>query len=66
MLKRPDLSQLSLAEKDALITALFDQLDALIQKMQGMQSRIEALEVRIPDHRDRDFRANVTGDSGRS
>ena len=24
------------------------------------------LQVRIPDHRDRDFRANVTGDSGRS
>ena len=23
-------------------------------------------DVRIPDHRDRDFRANVTGDSGRS
>lgn len=47
MLKRPDLSQQSLAEKDELITALFDQLDALIQKMQVMQSRIEALEGQL-------------------
>ena len=47
MLKRPDLSQLSVAEKDTLITALFDQLDAMSQAMQVMQSRIEALEGRL-------------------
>ena len=47
MLKRPDLSQLSLVEKDALITALFDQLDVMSQKMQVMQTRLEALEGQL-------------------
>lgn len=47
MLTRPDLSQLSVAEKDKLIMLLFDQLDAMSQTMQVMQSRIEALEGRL-------------------
>jgi transposase len=47
MLTRPDLSQLSVAEKDTLIMVLFDQLDAMSQTMQVMQSRIEALEGRL-------------------
>jgi transposase len=47
MLTRPDLLQLSVAEKDTLITALFDQLDALVQTIQVMQARIDALEGRL-------------------
>lgn len=47
MLKRPDLSQLSVAEKDALILDLFDRLDALIQTVQTMQQRIDTLEGQL-------------------
>lgn len=47
MLTRPDLSNLSVSEKEALITALFDQLDAMSQAAQEMKARIEALEGRL-------------------
>ena len=47
MLKRPDLSQLSVAEKDTLITALFDQLDAMSQTMQVMKQTIQVMQSRI-------------------
>ena len=47
MLKRPDLSQLSVAEKDALILDLFDRLDALMLTVQTMQQRIDALEGQL-------------------
>jgi transposase len=47
MQKRPDLSQLSVAEKDALIRDLFDRLDAVMQTVQTMQQRIDALEGQL-------------------
>lgn len=47
MLERPDLSKLSVAEKDTLIVGLFDRLDALMQTVQKMQLRIDALEGQL-------------------
>ncbi len=47
MLTRPDLFKLRVSEKDALITALFDQLDAMSAAMQEMKARIEVLEGRL-------------------
>ena len=47
MLTRPDLSRLSVSEKDALILALFDQVESLMQTVQAMQLRIEALEGQL-------------------
>jgi transposase len=47
MLKRPDLTQLSVAQKDALILDLFDRIDALMQTVQGMQHRIDTLESQL-------------------
>ena len=47
MLKRPDLLQLSVAEKDTLIAALFDQWDAMNQTMQVMRQTIQAMQSRI-------------------
>ena len=47
MFERPDLSKLSVAEKDALIMVLFDQLDAMIQTIKVMQARIDELEGRL-------------------
>ena len=47
MFERPDLSKLSVAEKDALILALFDQLEAMSQKMKVMQARLDELEGRL-------------------
>lgn len=46
MLTRPDLSKLSVAEKDALIVRLFDELDAMSLLMQKLQARVEELEAR--------------------
>ena len=42
-----------------LITLPFRQYQRILIVPKGHK-------LRIPDHRDRDFRANVTGDSGRS
>jgi transposase len=47
MLKRPDITQLSVAQKDALILDLFDRVDALMQTAQAMQHRIDALESQL-------------------
>ena len=47
MFERPDLSKLSVSEKDALITWLFDPLDAMGQAMQEMKARIEVLEGQL-------------------
>ena len=47
MFERPDLSKLSVAEKDALIMALFDQLEAMSQTIKVMQARIDELEGRL-------------------
>ena len=47
MLKRPDLTQLSVAQKDALILELFDRVDALMRTVQAMQHRIDTLEGRL-------------------
>jgi transposase len=47
MLTRPDLSRLSVAEKDALILALFDQVESLMQTVQAMQQRIDVLEGQL-------------------
>ena len=47
MLKRSDLSQLSVAEKDALILELFDRLEALMATVERMQQRIDTLEGQL-------------------
>ena len=47
MFERPDLSKLSVAEKDALIMALFDQLEATSQTIKAMQARVDELEGRL-------------------
>jgi transposase len=50
MLTRPDLSKLSVAETDALIVRLFDELDAMSLLVQKLQARVEELEAR--SHKD--------------
>ena len=41
---RPDLSTLSVAQKDALIVALFDQVEELLATVQMLKSCVEELE----------------------
>ena len=43
----PDLTRLSHAEKDALILALFAQLDAAHERIAAQDARIAALEARL-------------------
>ena len=43
----PDLTRLSHAEKDALILALFAQLDAAHERSAAQDARIAALEARL-------------------
>ena len=45
--ERPDLSILSVAQKDALIIALFDRVNELTATVQRLQARIEELEGRL-------------------
>ena len=45
--ERPDLSVLSVAQKDALIIALFDRVNELTATVQRLQARIEELEGRL-------------------
>lgn len=47
MQKRPELSKLSVAEKDVLILELFDRLDALMKTVQTLQQRIDTLEGQL-------------------
>lgn len=47
MAERPDLSILSVAQKDALIIALFDRVTELTATMQMLQARVEELEGRL-------------------
>ena len=47
MLKRPELSKLSVAEKDVLILELFERLDALMKTVQTLQQRIDTLEGQL-------------------
>ena len=47
MLTRPEVSRLSVSEKDTLIGALFDQVDGMSQAMQEMKARIDVLEGRL-------------------
>lgn len=47
MLTRPDLTRLSVSEKDTLILQLFDQVESLMQTVQAMQQRIDALEGQL-------------------
>lgn len=44
---RPDLSALSVAQKDALIVALFEQVEELTAMVQKLNSRVEELEGRL-------------------
>ena len=44
---RPDLSTLSVAQKDALIVALFDQVEELLATVQMLKSCVEELEGRL-------------------
>ena len=43
----PDLSQLSHAQKDALIIALFGQMQELMKRIEAMQKRIDELQGRL-------------------
>lgn len=47
MLTRPDLSKLSVAQKDTLILKLFDQVEELIQQVQTLQLRVDTLEGQL-------------------
>lgn len=50
MIARPDLSTLSVAQKDALIETLFEQVDRveeLLATVQKLSARIEELEGRL-------------------
>ena len=50
MIVRPDLSALSVAQKDALIEALFEQVDRveeLLAMVQKLSARVEELEGRL-------------------
>ena len=43
----PDLSRLSVAEKDALILALFEQVERLTATVQALSARVRELEGRL-------------------
>ena len=45
--ERPDLSVLSVAQKDALIIALFEQVKELAATVQMLKARVEELEGRL-------------------
>lgn len=45
--ERPDLSALSVAQKDPLIIALFDRVNELTATMQMLKARVEQLEGRV-------------------
>jgi transposase len=45
--KRPDLSGLSVAQKDALIIELFDRVNELVATVQMLKTRVEELEGRL-------------------
>ena len=45
--ERPDLSKLSVAEKDALIVALFEQVKELAATVQMLTTRVQELEGRL-------------------
>ena len=45
--ERPDLSKLSVAQKDALIIALFEQVKELAATVQILKTRVEELEGRL-------------------
>lgn len=47
MKARPDLSTLSVAEKDVLILALFEQVEEFTAMVQMLKSRVEELEGRL-------------------
>jgi transposase len=47
MLIRPDLSNMSHPEKDALIHKLFDTIEMLMKKVEGQESRVKDLEGQV-------------------
>ena len=47
MLIRPDLSNMSHSEKDALIHKLFDTIEMLMEKVEGLESRVKDLEGQV-------------------
>lgn len=44
---RPELSQLSHAQKDALIYALLDRIDALVAEVSALKARVAELEAKL-------------------
>ncbi|MBF0333377.1 MAG: hypothetical protein HQL40_06980, partial [Alphaproteobacteria bacterium] len=47
--RRPDLSQLSHEQKDALIYALLDRVDALVAEVAALRAENAALKARVAE-----------------